>query len=68
MITLYSLFLATPAGGRRFVPVHCQTRAELLTRARQLLDQDDTACAVEARFGDNLLFTLDKAPGDQPTI
>lgn len=60
MFTLYSLFLATPTGNRRFVPVHCRSAADLVHQARLLLDEDESACAIEARFGDDVLFTLEK--------
>lgn len=64
MITLYSLFLSDHGGRRRFVPVHCDSHVELLRSAKAVLDGDAQATSVEACFGRDLLFTLEKdAPG-----
>jgi predicted P-loop ATPase len=60
MITLYSLFLSDHGGARRFVPVHCASHVELLRSAKAALEADADAQAVEARFGQDLLFTLEK--------
>lgn len=62
MITLYSLFLSDYGGGRRFVPVHCASHVELLRSAKAALEADAAARTVEARFGQDLLFTLEKDP------
>ncbi|MDD3836870.1 MAG: hypothetical protein WCY15_12485 [Phenylobacterium sp.] len=60
MLTLYSLFLSGRGGERRFIPVHCGSHVELLRRAKAALEADEQARLVEARFGEELLFILEK--------
>lgn len=58
----YTLYLLNGDGARcGFEPAMCDTDAEAIGRARELLDGDPALSGVEICFGDQTLFRVHRA-------
>ena len=62
MLKTYTLYLRDGGDADRFVPALCASDADAIARARMLLADHPECHMIEVFFGENLLFSIERAP------